>query len=207
MRFILLLIFCAFGLTASAQWYRIDLSKKKHQRFPPISQVTDHSIKRLPVFTIARHTVQAVQFDRSDYNIEAAEGQITKIAQHHMRFREYAEASYSFNELAFLYLQQNRLTEAKWFLLQSNTISRSQNDDKLTISNLVGLATIKSELGDFTQAQQDLAEAHELAMIRGYRDDLIQIEKKILYIKQSKLPSPKPEVRYAQAPASATKAG
>ena len=207
MRFILLLIFCAFGLSASAQWYHIDLNKKKHKRFPPIAQVTDHSVKKLPVFTIARPAVRPLQLDRSDYNLEAAEGRITKIAQHHMRFREYAEASYSFNELAGLYLQQNRLTEAKWFLLQSNNLSRSQNDDKLTISNLIGLATIKSELGDFIQAQQDLAEAHELAMIRGYRDDLIQIEKKMLYIKQSRLPSPKPEVRYAETPAATTKAG
>jgi hypothetical protein len=204
MRFILLFVCCVFGFSASAQWYRINL--KKHIRFPLIAEVADHSIARLPHTAIGVQKIQILRLDRSDYNLEAAERQVTKTAQHNMRFRVYSEASYNFNELAGLYLQQNRLTEAKWFLLQSNNISRADNNDKLTIANLMGLATIKAELGDFTQAQQDLAEAHEMAMSRGYRDDMLRIEKKISDLKRKQL-LPKPELRYAETPAATTKAG
>jgi len=205
MRFTLFILCCVFGFSASAQWYHINL--KKHVRFPLIAGVTDHSIAHLPRTTIGVQKIQVHRLDRSDYNLEAAERQVTKTAQHNMRFRVYSEASYNFNELAGLYLQQNRFTEAKWFLLQSNHISRADNNDKLTIANLIGLATIKAELGDYTQAQQDLTEAHEIAMSRGYRDDMLQIEKKISDLKQKRLSLPKPELRYAEAPATTTKAG
>lgn len=207
MKFTLSIICCLLGLSASAQWYHIDLSPKKHIRFPLIAQVSDRSISHLPRSTVSYQKILMPVLDRSDYNLEAAERQVTKTAQHNMRFRVYSEASYNFNELAGLYLQQNRLTEAKWFLLQSNNISRADNNDKLTIANLIGLATIKAELGDFTQAQQDLAEAHELAMSRGYRDDMLQIEKKISELKHKRQPLPKPELRYAETPAVTTKAG
>lgn len=205
MRFTLLIICCVFGLSAQAQWYHIDL--KKHVRFPRIAEIADHSVARLPHAAVSYQKIKLIRLDRSDYNLEAAERQVTKIAQHNMRFRVYSEASYNFNELAGLYLQQNRFTEAKWFLLQSNNISRGDNNDKLTIANLVGLATIKAELGDFTQAQQDLTEAHEIAMSRGFRDDMLQIEKKMSDLKQKRQSLPKPELRYAETPATTNKAG
>src|SRR6185312_9586734 len=176
MRFILLSVCCLLGFSASAQWYHISL--RKHIRFPSIAQVADHSIARLPHVNITTQKIQTYHLDRSDYSLEAAERQVTKMAQHNMRFRVYSEASYNFNELAGLYLQQNRFTEAKWFLLQSNNISRADNNDKLTIANLIGLATIKADLGDTTQAQQDLAEAHGIAIRGGFRNDMLQIEKK-----------------------------
>jgi hypothetical protein len=207
MRLILVMMCCAFGLSASAQWYHSDLNPKKHLRFPPIPQVKDHSIDRLPVATLRTKKIQMPQFERTEYSMEAAERQITKTAQHNMRFREYNDASYNFSELANLYLHQSRFTEAKWFFLQSNNISRAQSDDRHTILNLIGLATIKALLGDCTQAQQDLTEAHDLALARGFRNELLQIEKKIQEVKQSKATAPKPELRYAETPAGGTKAG
>jgi ATP/maltotriose-dependent transcriptional regulator MalT len=91
-------------------------------------------------------------------------------------------------------------------LLQSNIISRQQNDDKHTIANLMALATIKSELGDYTQAQQDLTEAHDMASVRGFNVDLTAIEKKMALIKQNKNNTPKTDVRYAETPVSNSKA-
>ncbi len=96
-------------------------------------------------------------------------------------------------------MQQNRYSEAKWYLLQSNLISRQQNDDKHTIANLLDLATIKSDLGDYTQAQQDLAEAHDMAVARGFGDSLTAVEKKMTYVKQNRNNTPKTDVRYADA--------
>jgi hypothetical protein len=79
-----------------------------------------------------------------------------KTAQHNMRFRIYDVASVNFSELAQLYAQQNRFSEAKWYFLQSTFLSRQQNNNKLTIANLCKLAMVKLEIGDFILAQQDL---------------------------------------------------
>src|ERR1017187_5064994 len=134
MRSALLIILVTISFSASAQWYRIDLKFKKKPDLPPppplIEQVTDHSIARLrPVEKPGHPKIYPVSFSRTDYSYEAAEYIVMKEAQHNMRFRIYADASYNFSDLARLYIQQNRLSEAQWYLLQSNTISREQNDD------------------------------------------------------------------------------
>ena len=51
-------------------------------------------------------------------------------AQHNMSEGIFTDASYNFSDLARIYILQNRLSEAKWYLLQSNNISRRQRDDK-----------------------------------------------------------------------------
>ncbi len=209
MRFILLIICCMLGFSASAQWYRIDLKLKKHERFPLIElpQVPEHSMARIAVRVVIKPVkIHSFILDRSEYSYQAAENLVMKTAQHNMRFRVYNDASYNFSDLAKLYIKQNRYSEAKWYLLQSNIISRQQNDDKHTIANLLDLATIKSELGDYEQAQQDLTEAHDIAGARGLRDDLLAIEKKMAYIKQNRNNAPKTDVRYAEAPLNTSKA-
>jgi hypothetical protein len=204
MRFTLLSIYCMLSLSASAQWYNVF---KKHERFPLIEQVTDHSISRIHIKTVIIPVkIHGFTLDRSEYSFQAIENMVMRTAQHNMRFRVYTDASYNFSELAKLYIQQNRYSEAKWYLLQSNIISRQQNDDKHTIANLMDLATIKSELGDYTQAQQDLTEAHDMASIRGFSVDVMAVEKKMAFIKQNKNNTPKTDVRYAEAPVSNSKA-
>jgi len=162
-------------------------------------EATDHAVERVPVMTTFKPKIHSFQLDRSDYSYEAAEADIMKTAQHNMRFRIYADASYNFSDLARLYAQQNRFSEAKWYLLQSNIISRQQNDDLHTVANLMTLALIKASIGDYELAQQDLLEAHDIAIIRGYKDELKEIEKDIKYIKQNRDTFPKPELRYADA--------
>lgn len=206
MKFILLIICCMFGLSASAQWYRIDLKFKKHVRYPLIEIPANNSMGRLLTnATIKVVKIHPITLDRTEYSFQAAENAVMRIAQHNMRFRVYNDASYNFSELARLYIQQNRYSEAKWYLLQSNIISRQQNDDKHTIANLLDLATIKSDLGDFMQAQQDLTEAHDLANMRGLKEELAAIDKKMAYIKLNKNNAPKTDVRYAEVPGSNSK--
>jgi hypothetical protein len=207
MRFILLILFGTICFSASAQWYRIDLKLKKHVRPEAIEVFADHSVARLPKATVNNtHKIIVPILNRTEYSYYAAEAAVIKTAQHNMRFRVYNDASYNFSELAHLYILQNRYAEAKWYLLQSNLISRDQNDDKHTIANLVDLATIKAGLGDFIQAQQDLTEACDMAGIKGYKDDVATIEKKLLYLKQNRLTMPKVDVRYAETPMTTPKA-
>jgi hypothetical protein len=208
MKFILLFIFGAISFSASAQWWRLDLKlKKKPPEHPAmIEPGANHAIARLPRETIARQKVYPVKFSPSDYSYEAAEDVILTAAKHNMRFRIYNDASYNFSELARLYMLQNRFSEAKWYLLQSNQISRQQNDDQHTILNLIDLATIKANIGDYALAQEDLTEAHDLAYAKGLKDCLAEIAKKMSYIKQNKLPPVTPVLRYAEMPQNISKA-
>lgn len=197
MRYTLLMFFCAINLTASAQWWRGDF--KKHTRVAPITLQQLNVTKRIPPakLPVAR-PLFATQL-RSQFSILASEALVMKDAQHNMRFREYALASYKFSELAQLYVLENRLSEAKWYYLQSILISKTQNDFQHTISSLVNLALIKADLGDMALAKQDLAEARELALTTSRTEDLKLIDKKIKYLESNKVWLPKSELRYAEA--------
>ena len=200
MRYLILVFFCAINLSASAQWWRGDF--KKHVRYPQIAQVKDHSLKkflaeRTPFYKPAKLALVAIP--RGQFNLEINERVVMRAAQHNMRFREYAEASYRFSELARIYVAENRLSEAKWYYLQSNYISKQQNDNQHTISNLIALALVKADLGDLTQAQQDLAEARDLARAAGRTKDLKLIDEKIKFVQSNKVWLPKSELRYAEA--------
>ena len=196
MKIILVIIFSTICFSASAQWYL--LSFKKH-RPEAIEFTPDNSIARLPKITINQLNITPELLGPSEYSFKAVEAVVLKTAKHNMRFRVYNDASYNFSELARLYIQQNRYAEAKWFLLQSNSISRDESDDKHTIANLIDLATVKSGLGDYTLAQQDLDEAHNIANARGFKDDVTTIDKKMLLLKQNKVNMQKVDVRYAEA--------
>jgi len=225
MRFILLFVCCITSLSVSAQLINAGSSKKQHsvtvtkfednpakalwwqvgplkkyRRFPMISQVRDNSIKHLPSSKLSPAKIYAVNFTTTgDYYLELAEAAVMKTAQHNMRFRQYAVASYNFSALAELYIKQNRFSEAKWYLLQSNFISRQQNDDKHTIANLMDLAMVKANLGDLTLAQQDLTEARQLANARGWGANASEIEKESQFIIHNRTTTPKLELRYADA--------
>jgi len=199
MRLILLFVCCTMlGLSASAQWYRVG-PLKKHQRFPLIASLKDHSVKHLPVAKIGLVKIYPFVFtNNTDYYLELAEASIMKTAQHNMRFHEYEVASYNFSALAELYIKQNRFSEAKWYLLQSNNISRQQNDDKHTIANLMDLAMVKANLGDLVLAQQDLTEARQIAISHTWTANIADVEKESLYIIHN-TNVPRPELRYADA--------
>ena len=210
MRYILLIMFGAISFSAHAQWYRIDqILKKKLPPFRPavIEQATDHSVARLPHVEGPGHAkLSAPYFCPSDYSYDAAEDIVMKEAQHNMRFRIYTEASYNFSDLARLYMLQNRFSEAKWYLLQSNNISRRQNDDKHTVENLTDLAMIKTNIGDYSLALEDLTEAYNMACLKGLNEYLSGIENQMLYIKQNRLIPSKLVRRYAETPQNNSKA-
>ncbi|RFZ82706.1 tetratricopeptide repeat protein [Mucilaginibacter terrenus] len=195
MRYILLLLFCALNLTASAQWWRGDF--KKHPRLPLITaQPKSYSAKRL-IKSTTNIKLPGFKIARSAYNLNVCENLVMREAQHHMRFREYAMASYNFSDLALLYVQENRLSEAKWYFLQSILISKNQSDNPHTINSLISLAMIKADLGDLEQAQQDLTEARKIAELANRTDDVKRIDSKIRFVQSNKIWLPKTDLRYA----------
>ena len=199
MRLTLFILFCTVTLTASAQFWQ--KKQKEETRFPQLEEANYISATAIsPATKINTDNVQAVVLKRSNYNIELAEDIIMREAKHNMRFREYNTASYNFTDLAHLYILQHRFSEAKWFLLQSNLISRERNDDKHTIANLLDLAGIKASIGELALARADLKEAHEIATLKGLTADLATVDSKTKEIELSTNPVfSKSQFRYASA--------
>jgi len=203
MRYTLLIIFCAISVSASAQFWK--KAKKPvpveevFPRYDEIPQPSYFSAITVSDIKLSMPGVYIVPFKRTIYEIELAEDMVMTEAKHNMRFREYKLASYNFSDLADLYILQNRFSEAKWYLLQSNAISREQNDDRHTIVNLLNLATIKFAIGQAELAKIDLQEAHDIANAKGFASDLPAIDKRMHDLELNKYSSPRSELRYAQA--------
>ena len=120
---------------------------------------------------------------RSRYSINAEEAFIMRKLKHSARFGQMA-MRIEFDHLADFYLSHNRFSEAKWYLLRSNAISRNQKSYEHVIGSLLVLAEIKADLGDYKQAGEDLAEAKSIAVIHSLTPDLLLIEQ---YVNQIKL--------------------
>jgi len=197
MRLSLIAVFCTLSITASAQFWK----KKK-----PVA-TRDASLPEVAydfsVSVTGGHfdmpAVLPLALKRSVYEIEIAEDAVLKQAKHNMRFRVYNLACYNFSDLAELYMLQNRFSEAKWYLLQSNALAREQNDSKHVVSNLQDLATIKLAIGEPVLALADLKEAHDIAVAKGWTADADVIEKRMAALQSNKNPSPKATLRYAEA--------
>ncbi|MVN92373.1 hypothetical protein [Mucilaginibacter aquatilis] len=71
---------------------------------------------------------------------------------------------YSYSNLSRAYRSQRKFAQAKWFILQANTLSRHQKAVPSIINTLVDLAAIKIDIKDYNLAKKDLKEAHRLAM-------------------------------------------
>ncbi|WP_345949399.1 MULTISPECIES: hypothetical protein [unclassified Mucilaginibacter] len=189
MKVLLLAFFCTIAMSASAQFWPF----AKHPRYPLIAETKSRPF-RLPAAQLKGNKISRVEIGQTPYSLKLTERIVMKTAQHQMRFREYEDASYSFNELAKIYVQQNKLSQAKWFFLQSNNLSRQQSNDRLTIANLMELSSVKSAIGDFALAQQDLEEARTMATAHNWQDDVQSVKKRLDLLQLNKLAALKPAV-------------
>jgi tetratricopeptide (TPR) repeat protein len=93
----------------------------------------------------------------------------TMLALHqYSYFNDTAGLRTSFDHLAKVYMAQKKFSQAKWFILQSNSLSRAKNDPANIIASLITLSTIKSELNDYTLAMRDLNEALQISITGHY---------------------------------------
>ncbi|RYE05624.1 MAG: hypothetical protein EOP44_04400 [Sphingobacteriaceae bacterium] len=120
---------------------------------------------------------------RSRYSIQAEEAFIMQKLKHSARYGQTA-MRVEFDNLANFYLSHNRFSEAKWYLLRSNAISRNQKNYTQIVGSLLVLAEIKADLGDYKQADEDLAEAKTIAVLHTLTPDLLLIDR---YANQIKL--------------------
>jgi hypothetical protein len=207
MRLRLVILFCAISFSASAQFWQKIGFKKKHDILPELQLSKNNSINNISnTLTLSGLQVQPLVLQQCEFSLEVAEVTIMEMAKHNMRFRVYNEASYNFSDLAQVYIKLHRLSEAKWYLLQSNNISRQENDDKHTISNLINLAAVKVDIGDIPSAKADLVEARDMARAKAMQPETSEIEKKILLLAQIATTTVKPDVKYAESAGSEKKA-
>ena len=196
MKYFILVLLCSIGMSASAQWWRVGPLKNK--RYPLLSQAKTRPFKKIPAAKIANPKI-AGHIIKTPYNFNKAEAFVMRTAQRNMRFRVYNAASYNFSDLAQIYIQQNRLSEAKWYLLQSTLISRRENDERHTFANLVCLAAVKIDIGEVNLARQDLMEARDIANSRGWIRESKEMDAKLKAIQGINFMAPKADLRYAEA--------
>ena len=69
-----------------------------------------------------------------------------------------------YNNLSKIYRLQHKYIQAKWFILQSNSISRQKNDVPNIITSLIELSAIKGDMEDYKWGMRDLNEALKLSV-------------------------------------------
>ncbi len=79
------------------------------------------------------------------------------------KFKDTIGLRQTFDHLGLVYGLQKKYTQAKWFILQSNTLSRQQRDTPQIINSLINLASVKKAIKDYKLADKDIREAAMLA--------------------------------------------
>ena len=95
--------------------------------------------------------------------LESALNYTMKALHFYSKFNDSTGLRNCFDQLAFIYHKQQKLAQAKWFILQSNTLSRERNQVPEIINSLLVLADIKIDIGDYSLAKRDLGEALSLS--------------------------------------------
>ncbi|AYL94620.1 hypothetical protein [Mucilaginibacter celer] len=148
----------AFNLPAHAS--ELDSLKQK-------LQITSDSLKG-PIYTqIAAHYLgyDTVSTRRMKYYFQTEALNYTMLALHsYSAYNDTLGLRTSFNALAKVYRSQRKFSQAKWFILQSNTISRQRKDTLNIIASLIELAAIKSDIKDYKLSMLDLNDALALSL-------------------------------------------
>jgi len=151
-----------------------------------IGLVTNDTLRALYYQKIANYYLKydsiALKRTRTIYQ-DAAIDYTIKALHSYSRYNDSNGLLTSFNNLVRIYKDQKKFSQAKWFILQSNTISRMRNDTKNVISSLVELAGIKMSIKDYKLAQRDLDEALSLSSQNHYskQESMVQASYASLY--------------------------
>ncbi len=114
---------------------------------------------------------------------EAALSNTYSALHFYSRYNDTIGLRLCFDNLAKVYHSQRKFPQAKWFILQSNTLSRAINDNQNIITSLLVLASIKADIKDYTLAMRDLNEALTLSSKKHYPqlESQVQVSYAMLY--------------------------
>ncbi|MGI4021663.1 MAG: hypothetical protein ACRYFA_09175 [Janthinobacterium lividum] len=192
MKVILAVFISIFSLNASAQF----LWHKKYTRSPQLTLLKSPAKSNFTELSSASFNSFNTNLGPSRYRIDAEEASIMRDLRRSKRYGQ-AALRIQFDNLANFYFRQNRFSEAKWYLLRSNAISRQQKNYTQIVGSLMVLADVKSILGDFVQADADLSEAKIIASSHSLLPDLLLIEQHSKQIHSNKETGVKVENRYS----------
>ncbi|HTK18607.1 MAG TPA: hypothetical protein VL442_03815 [Mucilaginibacter sp.] len=173
---ILLLLFLCSSYTLFASTNRIDSLGTQDQSASnlntidslkkQLSVVEDDSLKALIYSKIAaqylKYDSTATKKERHTYQNEAISNTLSAI-HHYSKYDDSVGLRNSFDVLARVYHTQHKYIQAKWFIIQSNSISRVINDNPNIIASLLEMASIKADIKDYKLALRDLNEALAIA--------------------------------------------
>lgn len=127
-----------------------------------LSGVDDDSLKASLYSKIAaqylKYDSTASKKERHTYQNEAISNTLSAI-HHYAKYDDSVGLRNSFDVLAKVYHTQHKYIQAKWFIIQSNSISRVINDNPNIIASLLEMASIKADIKDYKLAARDLNEA------------------------------------------------
>lgn len=144
-----------------------------------------------------QYTENVVQLNLSLHRAVPAAEAYLELASGQLSQNKYSEAEYtvlkkalpmftrmgnkpgrlkSFQSLAEIYCAQKKLSEAKWFYVQTNLLAKKLDDQEAVISSLIHLAEVKGLLGEHEMALDDYHEAERLAIQNNFPVKLIQIK-------------------------------
>src|SRR5437868_1727734 len=169
---ILLLLFLCSSYAVFANACRIDSLSTQDQSSLSINVIDslkkqlsiaeDDSLKASLYSKIAaqylRYDSTASKKERHSYQNEAISNTLSAI-HHYSKYDDSVGLRNSFDVLAKVYHTQHKYIQAKWFIIQSNSISRVINDNPNIIASLLEMASIKADIKDYKLAARDLNEA------------------------------------------------
>jgi tetratricopeptide (TPR) repeat protein len=127
-----------------------------------LSIVEDDSLKASLYSKIAaqylKYDSTASKREHHTYQNEAISNTLSAI-HHYSKYDDSVGLRNSFDVLAKVYHAQHKYIQAKWFSIQSNSISRAINDYPNIIASLLELASVKADIKDYKLAVRDLNEA------------------------------------------------
>jgi tetratricopeptide (TPR) repeat protein len=173
-KIILLVLFFCSSYTLFAKANSIDsLYEQAPVKTNPIDSlkqelnaIIDDSLKA-PIYS--QLAAQYLKYDtiknkkeRHAYQNEAIANTLSAI-HYYSKYDDTTGLRQSFDVLATVYHAQHKYVQAKWFSIQSNSLSRATNDNPNIIASLLELSSIKTDIKDYTLAMRDLNEALALS--------------------------------------------
>jgi tetratricopeptide (TPR) repeat protein len=154
---------------------------------PGLAQTNTDSIKLARTTFIKNQTVKADSLNDAALKLalpNASAADLNKAIENIMaglhvysKFRDTVGLRKTFDHLALVYHLQKKYTQAKWFFIQSNSLSRDKRDTINVVASLINLASVKDDIKDFSMAKRDLSEALFLAKTQPKIDQQIEVQK------------------------------
>lgn len=186
-KLILLIIILITGYRSFAYTPPVDSAARQ-----PIAQLPTNidTLKRL-ISTTVNDTLKSVLYtqlatqylnydkldSRTKRNFQAQALYYTYEALHlYSRMSDSIGLRTSFDDLTKVYRSQHDFIQAKWFAVQSNSLSRSLKDTPNIMASLLVLANIKMDIKDYTLAMRDLNEALKLSKTKHLPKDEAKVQ-------------------------------